>query len=466
MTTKQYNHCNLAPSPELPSYPSVSIVSIMALPVTKEGRAKNSADADDIAKIMRANRVIIDLKVLTGSMDDVICHYRNFLCDCLLATPRLIKPIIVEAALATCKDISKSEAELFANFMVQAVSYARLKSKSTSSGSKLHPAVLEVVRVLNKTGNQSVGQSLIAKAKSLQEEDLQEVSPKRKGPSEDCEPVSKISRVVPSGSSSSSSSSYNAVMALYMMPIPTSRSHLLPPCIHEVASSQEDLLSQSPPRLTRSAKHYQQYVDGAQGCIVRVRSDGELQKATMTPGPVGFLLADFDGEIVQSEIPNIMLEVMKKPAAAPRCVAEEEGEDEEKEEEEEEKDEEEEEDEEKETDAEVPEEKGEEDEKEKNEETSTKKKKKNFLELESSPKLKANYTFQAPAFGKVYAEFYSKKSYLRYLDDENKKRLLVILDEKQHSNHQDILEQLVSHARMPGMTKERLVQLKFQMSRA
>ena len=188
------------------------------------------------------------------------------------------------------------------------------------------------------------------------------------------------------------------------------------------ASSAAETIASSPGSIANSPKkkYVEQYL-WSEACMVRYAEGKLLARATMRDGLKGFKVAIWpNGEETETEIPNIT--VGRKPAAADKAIrkpatkgrgaakrpairSEEEEENGDAEEEEEGEDGEEEEEE---------EEENEDDEEEEGD------------KAEAPMPTMCNYEFESKTWNRCKAEFYSKKAYIRYWDDADRKWRLVI----------------------------------------
>jgi hypothetical protein len=87
----------------------------------------------------------------------------------------------------------------------------------------------------------------------------------------------------------------------------------------EILSSQEPYGSaagnSSAPASGSSNATYVQYNTPSE--VVRLYTDGRKEISKLSPGDNGFLVGKFGSEVVETELPNLLLSpVMKKPAAA------------------------------------------------------------------------------------------------------------------------------------------------------
>ena len=380
-------------------------------------RAKNSASVDDLIKVIRANNVGVDPHKGVGSLDAIAQHYQSFFEDCMHITGRLSKTQLTQAFCLVHPTVPRDEVDQFAGCLTHAFGRLRQKAKSCTSGSRTHNAVYELGQKL-KAPKQTLGAKLLAHAKTA-----------HKGASK--------------GFQSSSSSST----------LPVSSGHTLLPIqaknpmawsddeddwpaipaksdILEILSSQEKATETV--QASEQQQPYLQFLDHKTCTLVRRFAD-KLVSADMKPGENGFALAWFGTEVVQTEMPNLMLEpaVQKKKKSYKRpAVA-----------------------------MEPAQECSSLEEEVSDEEVQPKKAK---AESESSIACftKQNYKFESLSFGTCKAEFYSAKSYIRFFDEKAKKwKLLVGTNGK---NHHKELGFLVPFVKKANMDKAQIIALRNQ----
>jgi hypothetical protein len=308
-----------------------------------KGRAANTADAKDVAKVLRANmqRLPAPDVYCNSDLDLVVHSFEDTLVDLLHCTLRPTGTVLTQAAVAAF-DVDAGTASLFAQRLMAALAHCRLKSKSTVSGKKLHPSVLTVVRALNTLREPGIGQKLVAGAAKLRS---WQVSPPSKpsaavvlparSPVSDLEvPASspKARRATASSSQSSKKARTREEIfkELGVTPPRSQRAtvDLASPTVSVVAIDESPAaepqlaaVDRRGPEPSELKKEYVEYTDNARACRVRLWQNGRKEFAIMTPGPAGFARSAFDSELpCETEIPNLMLHplphVMKKPAAA------------------------------------------------------------------------------------------------------------------------------------------------------
>ena len=120
----------------------------------REPRAATAVDAYAVSKILKANCTTLK-DYLLPDIEDVIAVYQDFLVDLCTVTPRITKPILMQACDLAYESqvLSANEIGSWANQMIACVTHVRPKIKSMSSGVKLAPHVLSVAKALAKWSN-------------------------------------------------------------------------------------------------------------------------------------------------------------------------------------------------------------------------------------------------------------------------------------------------------------------------
>jgi len=394
-------------------------------------RARNLAQVDDLIKIIRANNVGIDLHKSIGGVDIVAGNFKNFFADCIQITPRLSRQQLAQAFIMVHPLVPKSEIDQFAGSLVLAFGHVRQKSQSMTSGVRTNPAVYELGQMLQRKPS-----SLVSSLKAVAKAKMKSVD----------------------NNANNSSSSSKALLPTVSHPMQWSESEdewpvrckPTPGPIEEIMSSQEISKScSSKETKATTSTQYAQFLD-MKACKMVRRYPDKLVEAIMKPGDSGYALACFGTEAIQTELPNLMLEPVvikrpaakapkKKPAAAPN---DNDNDDEHGPSSDDGKD-------------------GKASSEASEDDGDLEPKKCETVVAKAKPIAsftKENYKFKSLSFGECRAEFYSKKSYIRFFDEKSKKwRLLV---GTQGDDHHAKLESLVSHARQANMKKEQLVSLR------
>ena len=123
-------------------------------------RPANTASPKDVAKILRSNLGSLGPEYKQVDLDKVVNSYQEFLKDLIGLTPRPTKTLLVEATQLAFNS-KKDESTMFSERILSAVTHCRQKARSSTSGRKLHPAVLAVAKVFGQTAQASPGPALV-----------------------------------------------------------------------------------------------------------------------------------------------------------------------------------------------------------------------------------------------------------------------------------------------------------------
>jgi hypothetical protein len=392
-------------------------------------RAKNLAEVDDLIKIIRANNVAVELHKGIGGVEVVAQNFKCFFSDILKVTPRLSKLQLAHALYQVHPTINRTEVDQFSACLTLAFGHVRQKSNAMSSGARTNPAVLELGKQLLKNKEKSLATSLIANAKLK-------------------------AKTTSHASLPSTSSSSHAILPVAKHPMAWSDAeddewpeYVASDAVEEILSSQEVNRATSSKATDASEQPYTVVLNFKECKYMRRYAD-KVVEATMKPGDSGFAVAVFGDEIIQTEMPNLLLEppVCKRPASkAPKkrpaaMIAQDQAsshDDGDK-------------------DPELHDESS--DAVDSNDEDQHVQKRTTIQPTASFTK--ENYKNDSLAFGTCKAEFYSEKSYIRYFDNKSKKWTLLVGTKGQ--NHHMKLEALVKHAKQANMTKEQIVSIRNQ----
>ena len=219
---------------------------------------------------------------------------------------RPIASVIEEATGLAFPRTPKDDKVAFAQRMCACLSLSRRKLKNSRTGTRLTKPMAVVVRSLQQqrmppkpSQPPSLGKQLrqrfLKRIHSGGSDSVQLVPAKRKASGSSGDAYEKV--MEPCGPSASE------VAALFghsQTPPPL-------PIMEEIMSSQEALVMM-------------QYMDYRTGTLMRSLEDGSTVAAHMTPGPDGFMVAEFGSERIQTEVPVLAVvakKPSKKPAAAP-----------------------------------------------------------------------------------------------------------------------------------------------------
>ena len=301
-------------------------------------RVRNDATPAQAAKVLRANvEHLVEKNFASSDLDAVTESHLDLLKDLLYCTAAPTPGLLEAAAKIVFNKETAELRSLFAQRMCACISNARVKMKSVTSGSKLAPAVRELVQVLKSLQTPGLGAQLIERARKLQE-----ASP-RKGPGlktaglplVEVKESPTASSTVPSPKDTASKKQLLSRAELWaklgLGPAPASPPPKLPDeeSIQDISSSQGS--AQSPPPAASSSSSKPKpglpYVDSARRCVVRRTTTGQVDMAVMRPGEGQFAMAAFEGEVeFESELPNLLLEAqaqaaLKRPAARTKSTA-------------------------------------------------------------------------------------------------------------------------------------------------
>ena len=103
----------------------------------KPARAANTADAKEVAKVLRANmqRLPAPEVYCNSDLDLVVHSFEETIVDLLHCTLRPTGAVL-QAAAAQAFDLDSGTASLFSQRLLAAIAHCRLKSKSTVTGKK------------------------------------------------------------------------------------------------------------------------------------------------------------------------------------------------------------------------------------------------------------------------------------------------------------------------------------------
>ena len=112
-------------------------------------RAATVATALQVAKLLRANvKAIVEKDYLSKDIEDVIRSYKDFLLDLVALTPRITKPVLMEACDQAFETVSAAEAEMWAKQIISCITHCGGKTQSFANGVKLHSHTAALVKAL------------------------------------------------------------------------------------------------------------------------------------------------------------------------------------------------------------------------------------------------------------------------------------------------------------------------------
>ena len=370
-------------------------------------RAKNLADLDDLIKIIRGNNVSVDLHKAIGGVDFVASNYKAFFSDCMAITPRLSKLQLARSLSLVHPTVLRSEVEQFAGSLAIAFAHVIQKSKKLTSGQRTSTAVHDLSKQYQGLKPKTLGESLFISAQKKAQ--AQKAFNSSSASSSSATLLPTIAKEHPM-EWSDSEDDWPAILKPGKDPEP----------IEEILSSQEQHSNGLSSRL--DAPHID--ILDLQACKLIRRFPDKCIEADMKPGPSGFALAYFGKECIQTEMPNLLLDVaarkkpacsFKKPAAAIDEVCSSHSED----------------------------------------ESVVKVAPTIPKESPVASFTKENYKFDSLTWGTCKAEFYSEKSYVRFLDPSNKKWICIVTTTG--SNHHEKLEALIPLIKKENMTKDQII---------
>lgn len=405
-------------------------------------RVKNTADVSVVVRVLRSELHGLEASKFMVQDDEVfIASYKDFLCQLLQKTQRPNASVVTQACMIAFKGTESGAATVFANRVAKAVQYCRTKGKSITSGTRTSEAVKAVCKHL---GPMNLTQDLKKRALQRNSSNASDPSPVRfKSSGHKDQPgdvfISKGSNLqLAKDRVAAMAASEQEILQLYGVKSQSLGKPTLPilSSVVEIASSQEEFISPT------------MWLDSSALCMKR-KKGSTIESAKMVPGADGFAMAIFEGDApIPTEMPNLMLSVlkkpatMKKPAAAVQLASDSDAAEEEEEEDEEE-----------------------EEKLELARSSSSVSVKPPLPMLGGLPPLpggkppagkQPNFLFQALEWGRCKAEFYTSKSYIRFMGDDSKWKLLIGTTKKDH--HGNLLA-LVEEVKK-GKSKKDLVTIR------
>ena len=115
-------------------------------------RAKNTADDESVVKL-RSNMTSLGDGFKSSCMDTVLASYESFLLDFLLISSRFSAAQLSRCAGKAFEGVCDKDCGLFGRQLSHALSYARVKSKSLTSGAKTHKSTYRIIQASGKQEN-------------------------------------------------------------------------------------------------------------------------------------------------------------------------------------------------------------------------------------------------------------------------------------------------------------------------
>lgn len=300
---------------------------MLAWPPEVMSRIRNTASVSDMAKVFRGNSIRAS-KFVGSSCDDVCENSHQLLEDILYCSSRPSKTLLEKALELACTQMSKDEQQQVAERILSTLAFLRAKQKCMISGKKYTDNVRRLCLIMKKISNPDLANSLHLGAKKIAGTP-EPLNITRNLKRESCrafkESDAKKAKLPIASSSSSSSTKamdhateLERLMKIYGLPTEKSKSD----AVCEVLSSQEEGVKSSAATSATAAPTFVQY--STPTGLVRLFSNGQKQEAAMSMGPSGFAMAKFGDELIQTEVPNLLLtepRVFKRPATLKRPAA-------------------------------------------------------------------------------------------------------------------------------------------------
>ena len=276
----------------------------------KLGRASSSCSQEDVNKLLRENCASLGDGYKDTNFAMVVASYESFLLALLSKTPRVNKTLVQSAAMKTFEGISVDEAKYFSRQLTSALVECRSKKKSTTSGTKTHPAVKRVMEAMSAWDHmEPPSEQVAAPKRSFSQAALPLTT----------QPASSKAEASSSKAEASSSSKVNPY-ELYGVSPPSKRKAMKLQVFAVDSSSQEGNgspvadMEVAPEHDKSDAAVLLQFFDQEKGVMKRQLANGETLEAKCVPGDNGFLLYRFGNEEqCESDTPNLALHIVSKP---------------------------------------------------------------------------------------------------------------------------------------------------------
>ena len=278
--------------------------------------------------------------------DDFVEGHESLLMDICRITKRPIYSVISTALRQHCKHATEADADAFGKKVATVVSYARTKKFSVSSGKKTAPATLRLMQLLTGDGPVSPALPVKTPVKAdnkvplciLDSDDSQGPQKKRRSLAD----VFKAFGI--SKAPSTPGSPVQDIIDVVSIATSPAKSIAMSPVVHKAKKTTSAKKAAPGVQASSSNAKATYFTDTSRFVMVRMFG-GQEETAPLEEGPSGFCIAHFNGQVQESEMPNILLQkknscpVIKKPAAGKpvlkrpaSSLAEEEEEEEEEEE--------------------------------------------------------------------------------------------------------------------------------------
>ena len=283
-------------------------------------RAKNTADDEQVVKLLCSNMNSLGDGFKSSCMDTVLASYESFLLDYLLISSRFSAAQLSRCASKAFEGACDKDSGLFGRQLSHALSYARVKSKSITSGAKTHKSTHRIIQAISKQ-----------ESKQESRESLPKPSPRVwRGASQS--PAKKRTRIGGqasttsplAASSSSSALSDKGMQDIYKMygvdEGPAGAPVLVSDTESEVKSCNQDrasLVNDSSRAVAvdedgDSSKITSSFLDKAQGLYMVTLRDGTVRRLKPFRGPDRFLRVKMFGKLKKLDSPNLLLDTLEK----------------------------------------------------------------------------------------------------------------------------------------------------------
>ena len=249
----------------------------MAAMENKTERAKNTASAKDIAKVLRGASLSVlpdPSSYMLADIEKVISTYEDFLADLCAVTARPTAPLLQSGFALVFKGVSKSDCRAFAEQVVKAVAERRARGRNSTSGKKLPSSIFRISQVLKGQEPQSTKRKSIASSRASSPPPTPKLPVEEAGIS----PKSKVLR------------EYGLQgRALQQTPSDGSAQEVAPvrssPSVCELSDNDGELKEASPAKEGSPAEGWREYFDSCRGCYVRAYASGKIEELSSKKPP-------------------------------------------------------------------------------------------------------------------------------------------------------------------------------------
>ena len=249
----------------------------MAAMENKTERAKNTASAKDIAKVLRGASLSVlpdPSSYMFADIEKVISTYEDFLADLCAVTARPTVPLLQSGFTLVFKGVSKSDCRAFAEQVVKAVAECRARGRNSTSGKKLPSSIFRISQVLKGQEPQRTKRKSIASSRASSPPPTPNLPVEEAGIS----PKSKVLR------------EYGLQgRALQQTPSDGSVQEVVPvrssPSVCELSDNDGELKEASPAKEGSPAEDWREYFDSCRGCYVRAYASGKIEELSSKKPP-------------------------------------------------------------------------------------------------------------------------------------------------------------------------------------